>query len=635
MGSPAQAAPDDDWSLEHRKDDPKLVSQRMAKLERNPFDQTQWRALTRALGQRGLAERIDRARKARPSDVALRILEARMLAERGDPGAAAAALAALEGRKSRFDGPILEHRVRWLESAGDHRAAAQLLVRRAEATSGKARDDLLVRAHAVADHGDLHDLVLDLARTLARAHPDQTSAQLRLARAAARAGEGREADDAYGRAVAAAAGRERDELVAERAQARMNTDNPSGASELLWSLLESAGHGSTAVRVGWWDQLADAHRRAGTTDMLVSKLSGWLRDHGGEAAAWRTLAQAQETAGYDPTEAWRKALSLSPRDVESHTALIESLEGRGHADQAVEEYGRLFGRHPGEVELGLDLASRLIAAGQRERGLELAGDIEDRVARQPKSLLLLLDFYNLNDESDRALAVARRVVALRPRSADARVALGEQLFQMNHVDEAIEQWARLPKLIRPAHRGWAKHAELLSEHGRTADAVTSLKLALKLQPEEPRYLRLRAMLAEDQRRPGLALNLWQQVRSLAAGREHKLLRDEARTRVVELLVGGSIPKRRTALSEAEREAQEILEAGTPLPDAIEAGLLLAELYTRQENYAAAVGVQQRLFELDRDDPERLASLAAAQRRAGQVESALGTLEDLLAAEPTR
>jgi tetratricopeptide (TPR) repeat protein len=635
-GPDAQAAPGtDEWSLEHRSDDPTLVSQRMAKLHRSPFDQVQWRALVKAIGLSGLGARIRKARADRPGDVALQILEARVIAAEGDPAAAAAALAALEPKAGRMSAQVFEQRIDWLEAAGDRKAATAALVARAEAHRGKARERLLVRAYEAADRGDLHDTALSLARTLAGDHPGDPSTELRLARAAARAGEGREADEAYARAVTRVPARERDELVAERARARMTTDDPNGAAELLWSLLEPPGRGSRAVRVSWWESLADAHRRAGTTDLLVTRLGRWVSDHPDETTAWRTLAQAQQTAGFDATAAWRKVLELSPRDVESHTALVESLEGKGKPEDAIDEYERLMQRHPDEVELGLELATRLVASGERERALELAAEIEARVARKPKALLLLLDFYNLNDEGDRALDVAERVVDLRPRSVDARVALGEQLYQMNRIDDALEQWAMLPKLLRPVHRGHAKHAEVLSEHGRTTDAVAALKLALKLEPEEPRYLRLRAMLAEEQRRPGLALELWQQVRILSTSREQEVLRDEARTRIVELLVGGSIPQRRSQLDAAEREAQAVLDSGTPLADAIEAGRLLAELHTRQENYAAAVGVQQRLFELAPDDPDRLAALAAAQRRAGQVESALGTLEDLLVAEPTR
>lgn len=635
VGGQAVAAPGDDWSLERRKDDPALVSQRMAKLERNPFDKAQWQALSRAIGFKSLAARIRKARESRPNNVALQILEARALAAEGDPAAAAAALAKVEPRAGRLAKRVFEQRIDWLEAASDHRAAATALVDRARGKTGSARDDLLVRAHGMAERGDLHDQALELARTLAAEHPDQMSAQLRLARSASRAGEGSLADGAYEKAISLGHARERDELTAERARARLATDNPTGAAELLWSLLETAGHGSKGLRASWWDQLADAHHRAGTTELLVTRLTKWLGEHPSEAAAWRTLAQAQETAGIDPSKAWTEALRLSPRDVESHTALVEALESKGDTEEAIAEYQRLLSRHSSEVELGLDLANRLIAAGQREEGLELAADIEDRIARKPKSLLLLLDFYNLNDEGERALDVAKRVVALRPRSADARVALGEQLYQMNRVEAALEQWAAVPKLVRPSHRGWAKHAEILSEHGRTADAVASLKVALKAEPDDPRYLRLAAVLAEEQRRPGLALGLWEQVRQLSTTREHRLLRDEARTRVVELLVGGTISKRRSKLEKAQREAQAALDAGTPLDEAVEAGRLLAELYTRQENYPAAVTVQQRLLDLAPENPDRLEALATAQRRAGQVDSALGTLEELLTAEPSR
>jgi tetratricopeptide (TPR) repeat protein len=105
--------------------------------------------------------------------------------------------------------------------------------------------------------------------------------------------------------------------------------------------------------------------------------------------------------------------------------------------------------------------------------------------------------------------------------------------------------------------------------------------------------------------------------------------------VVELLVGGSVSSRRNKLDQAIDDAETLLEKGEPREEAIEAGRFLAELHTRRENYAAAVDVQHRLLALDANDPDRLEQLAAAQRRAGQVESALGTLEELLHNEPSR
>src|SRR5690606_28524575 len=209
-----------------------------------------------------------------------------------------------------------------------------------------------------------------------------------------------------------------------------------------------------------------------------------------------------------------------------------------------------------------------------------------------------------------------------------------QLDQMGRVDDAVAQWERLPQLIRPAHRGYARLAEVLSEHERTTEAVDSIKRAMMMAPSDPAYLRTRAMLAEEQRRPAQALRLWEQVHQ-SAGQEHRLLRDEARTRIVELLVGGALPQRRARLQQATVDAAERLARGTPHDDAVEAGRFLAELHTRQATSAAAVGAQARLRALPRGGPERLDDLAAARRRAGDTAGALATLERLIALDPAR
>ena len=458
---------------------------------------------------------------------------------------------------------------------------------------------------------------------------------LRLARAAKEAGDGKLADTAYAKAIANAPPRARLELSAQRAQARLANDDPAGAAALLWDLLRAPRNGAKLARAHWWETLGDAHRRAGTNDELISQLSAWLDQHRSEAAAWRTLARAQEAAGLDAIAAWNAAVALAPGDAQARTALIESLERKGQVTDAIEQLQRLLAHSPRDLQVGLDLASRLVAAGQREQGLQVARGIEARGRRRPNDLLLLLDFYNLHDEQDAALAVARRLVKVAPRKPQARIALGEQLFQMNQVRDALAQWGHLPRLVRPAHRGWARLSEVLSEHGRTGEAITALKKALAAAPKDPGYLRLRAVLAEDGRRPKQALKLWEEVRRVATKPGDRLIRDEARTRVVELLVGGSIPKRRTKLESAQAEAQARLDRGKPAAQAIEAGRFLAELHTRRENYAAAVHVQHRLLELQPDEPNRLFDLASAQRRAGQVESALRTLEELLSNDPSR
>ncbi|MFY0530761.1 hypothetical protein [Nannocystis pusilla] len=310
-----------------------------------------------------------------------------------------------------------------------------------------------------------------------------------------------------------------------------------------------------------------------------------------------------------------------------------SLESGGEAEAALAEYAKLGPKSPERLQLGLELAARLIGTGKREQGLKVAAELEASASAQGDALLRLLDFYNLHDEPDRALAVAQRLVRARPRDPDARVALGEQLFQMNREPEAMKEWALLPGLVRPGHAGWARHAEILAEH-RRPEAVLSLQKALAAAPREPKYLRLRAILETDDRLPHQALATWQQVFELTRAPEHRILHDEARTRIVDILVGGTLSQFTSRRQAIEKQALLDLD-GKDTDLAFEAGLLLAEIYTREEKYAKAVAVHEKLARLRPQDPERLAELALALRRAGRGDAAMDALERMMTLDPKR
>ncbi|MBX7081327.1 MAG: tetratricopeptide repeat protein, partial [Nannocystaceae bacterium] len=633
--APVQAAPaDDDWSLTHEASDPTLVGQRFAKLQRNPFDRGQWRALERAIGREALGRRIESARARAPGSFALAVLSARFQLASGKPREAAATLAAIESKAGRSASQVFALRVDALEASGELTAAVAALRERATGTRGKPQAALLERALGLAERAGMHAEAIAIAKQRV-AVDGSVAQQLRLARLAARGNDGVLADEAFAAAEAIAKPAQRDEIALERARVRLDAGDGEAAAAIVWSLLDDPGRGSAAARLPRWDLLVDAHRRAGRAESLVAALRSWLEAHPGEAAAWRTLATAQELAGLDPQEARRRALALDPRDEDSQGALIDGLSERGDVDGAIAEYRRFAGRHRNDVERGLALAGSLMQGPHRDKGLALAAEIEARVGKRAQALSSLLEFYNLCDEPDLALAVARRLVKLAPRSAEAHLALGEQLFQMGHVPEALAQWATLPKLVRPTHRGHARHAEVLGEHGLVSDAIAALKVAMKLAPDEPAYLRLRAVFAEEQRRTPEALGLWQEVRARAKGPEHRLLREEARTRVVELLVESALPGRMERMLAIESEARIAFERGEPLADAVEAGLLLAELHTRRELYSAAVAVHRQLVKLQPGDAERLSDLASAQRRAGQPGDAIATIEALLELDPSR
>lgn len=631
--SPAAAAPapDDDWSLERSASDPALVQQRFTKLRAQPFDQAQWRALEAAIGRAGLAKKIEAALARDPDDLALGILDARARILLGDPRTAATRLAALQPNAGKLRGKLLALQVEALTAAGDVRAAVLALEAAADA---RGDDSLRVQALELADRHQLGPEALRLAQALATRSPNNGAAQLKVARAAARAGQPALADAAYARAIAGLRAPEQLALREEWARVRLATGDAAGASALAWAQVEATRPGS-GEREAAWNLVLEAAAKQGGADAAAPKIEAFLgrADQAKDGAGWRALARAKTAGGADPVEAWRRALAVDPNDAEARSALVMSLESGGEADAALAEFDRLGAKNPERLQLGLELAGRLIGAGKRAQGLKIAGDLEAAAGKQGDALLRLLDFYNLNDEPDRALAVAQKLVRARPRDPDARAALGEQLFQMGREPEAMKEWATIPGLVRPGHAGWARHAEILAEH-RRPEAVLSLNKALAAAPKDPRYLRLRAILELDDRLPHQALTTWQQIFELTRAPADRLLHDEARTRIVDILVGGTLSQFTSKRQAIEKQALAELDGKDP-ELAYEAGLLLAELYTREEKYAKATAVHDRLVRLRPQDPERLAELALSQRRSGRADAAMETLERLMALDPKR
>lgn len=643
LAGPALAAPPDgeDWTLEAGDDDERLVAQRFSKLEQNPFDAKQWRALEQALGRGSLVARIAAAAERRPDDVTLQILLAKGEIVKGDPKAGAERLAKLAGKAGRWEKKVFDMRIDALEEAKAWADAIAALEQEAGARSKKDAEPLLERAFGLADRASLHDKALELAEQLSAQNPKDADATVRVARTARAAGKSAKADEAFVQAIGQSKGDTKLELMAERARAKIDANAAAEAATLLWELLDDAGRGRADQREEWWEDLETCYRKDARSEVLADEIATWLEDakHAREVAAWQALARAQKAAGRNPIPSLRKAIELAPKDPIARAALIEALEEQGQSEAALEQYRALKGRSPEEIRLGLDMAERLLTNGERETGLQIAAEIAEIGARDGDALLLLIEFYNNVDEPDLALSTAKALVKLRGRDADARVALGEQLWEMGQRDEALEQWSQLPKLVKPGHKGWFRHAEILADHASfdrnlTNAAVDSIEKAIKAKPSEPAYLRLLAMLEEERSRPDLALEIWQKVRKNADEPSEELVRAEARTRIVELIVGPGLPNRAEARSNAISEAERALAKGAS-PEALEAGLFMAELHSREENYAAAVEMYTRLRDMFPNDPDRLMELAVAQRRAGNAEEAMRTLEKLLPLSPSR
>ena len=628
----------DPWSLERKDNDTQLVRQRWAKLRKNPFDRAQWRALEQAMGPRAMARRVERELKQRPTDPTLNVLHGRALMSLGQFDEAATALLAVAERPGRLAARALDLWVQAMERAGRPQAAVDYLLS-SHARDPKHGSRQLDRAHALADRHQLLGSLHTLAELRLKARPRHAASAVQVARTAARASNQPRAREAF--SLARQLTGPSLVLDLEYAEFLLLAADPREATTVLTPWLDAAQQATREQRTRLFRLLLRVHTEGGSTREFAGILGKWLNDERNEhnVEGWRTLALARAAHGGDAETAWRRAVDLSPNRAEIRLALVREIASGGDLHAAANEFQRVPLALDGVVQVGLDLAARLVGSGDTQAGWNLVRYIERGVWNKPDRLAQLLDFYNLQNRPTEAIATARRMLDLRPRDSTAIVALGEQLYQSGDARGALKTWQRLTKAVRPKHRGWAKYAEVMSEHHRWRDADLALERARKAAPDNLSYLRLYALLQQEKGRPVLALDAWEEIYTRATGARQRVQRDEARSRIVEILVGDGMvgPSYRGRGSELKSRLQrtiihsrDLLERGQPMAQVLSAGLLLAEIYTRREAYAQAVAVHQRLVSLVPDDPERLTELAAAQRRAGETESALSTVEELLA-----
>ncbi|MEZ4429727.1 MAG: tetratricopeptide repeat protein [Nannocystaceae bacterium] len=626
----AVAAADDDWSLERDNSDPELVARRFAKLRKDPFDRGQWRALEKAIGRKGLVAKIEAAHRRDPEDVSLAVLMSRVDLAAGRPRDAADRLDAIEARAGGLRGRVFNMRMDALEAAGAHDLLVDALRSRppaarprppascgARAQGGRARRARQGRAAPRAEARQGRPALARGPRApRQRGDPSRRSGdRQRGVRSGDEARPRREA-----RVPCASTGR-----ALSRGSAR-------SCPKILWDGLESRALGE-ADREQLYEALARAYAEAGQEAVYAEALEKYLRDPrtGNDAAGWRILAEARGRSGDDPIPAFRRAVELAPRDFEARKALILALEASGKADEALAEFRKLDGRAQ-NVQLGLELAGRMIPNGQRQTAMALGEELE-RMAGRDAQATVGARRHSLNDEHARATrGRARKLVASRP-AIPTRIVLGEQCSRCT-ARPAAARVGHAPQAhpARAQRAGPATRAALRAQRPQRRRVAQK---ALAAAPREPNYLRLQALIQTEQMVPHEALKTWQELLEIAKGPQHRLLREEARTRVVDILVSATTSRITRARDEAERKAFRTLSDRPTDAEAIEAGLFLAELYTREQRFRKAVKTLETLVEIEPKSPDRLAALALAQRRAFMADEAMTTVERLMDLDPKR
>ncbi len=386
---------------------------------------------------------------------------------------------------------------------------------------------------------------------------------------------------------------------------------------------------SSGVRRELLAVLVEAHRRAERLPELAARLAS-ARDFDSVDLLGRVHDELGDSDA--ALEAYRRALRLDPRSVDTRVRLVRLLSRSGRLDEVVGEYRELVRVAPRESRFVVELAQLLMQTGQRDEALRLAAQTGQRGARDPSVQRALAELYASWGEDELATRALAALVRLEPRDPAHLVALGEQQLAEGDEAAALATWRRI---VAGDARGedHATLAAVLADHDFLDEAEARWRDAVRADGTRVEWVRGLAAVLErprtserpDQRRARdeEAVRQWQRVLEIA---REEGARREARQRIV------GVWARRSELPSKIRDWRARFDA-TP-PD-VEAGRYLAEAYLRQRPRAAeeAEGVLRRITELEPGDVESLKALERAHTARGDLAGAIDVLRRLVAADP--
>ena len=616
---------EDDWQVTRPRNPPQVVARYRALLERNPDDKD---ALRRVLAAHKLDTllRDYRARvEKKPVDANLRhllgLLERRAgrAAEAVTQYEAAARLAPDRLSLHTALGELYRQQGRGGEARAALERALGLAKGPARKTALRALLDVVLADKDVARARELFRELFALEPTSLALRAEWAEAlvrteQLREALEALRDLERRHAGDTIKRVeVMRRRGEVHEKLGEDEAAANLYREAFALAPRHHW------------LRRDLFDRVVALARKRDALRPLLLESERTFKDRG--FFEWNALARLYEEVG-EPQKAlaaYRKASEKDRTAVETRERLIRLLDRLGQSAQALAEYERLIAIAPGEPRFQLELAERLFRRGDRARALALLRRCGARFAGDASVHASLADLYARWGESELALRESEILVRAEPNDEAHIVNLGDQYFQRNKRQRAVEVWKRLLSLGK-REKGMARLAEVYADHDMLLEAIDLYHRALKLAPTDPLLHRGLAHVYERQRRTDPAVRAWEQVMKHATGAAAKGLKREARTRIVSLL-GKSyrLPRR------IEEYRLRLMRN----PGDLESAAFLVDAYLALGRTDEAGAMLDHILARDPKDEDALAARARVHRTRRRYAQAIADLERLAALQPAR
>ena len=377
--------------------------------------------------------------------------------------------------------------------------------------------------------------------------------------------------------------------------------------------------------------MTDAFRAEGKLSELITLLEAEKGQDFQRLAMMGALHE--ETGDVDKAiAAYRKALALDGKQIDTRLRLVHLLQTAGELDTAIKEYEALIKAAPGNPDFVFELCETLIQRGDRPRALKLLTELEGRV-HENEILAAVADFYERIEEKDKAMRVLQKLAQSGGGDPSHLIDLGDRYFQAGDKKKALETWARIKTMVPNRARAAATVGEVYLDHDMAAEALAALREAAQLEPANVRYKkslataleRTATSLGTPQTRYVEARGVWEELLT-GPGVADRVLAREARQHIVSLWsltreLGGQVAPLTMRF------------AATP-PD-IEAGRLLAEVQRKLHRLPDAEASLRRVVSLAPGDEESWLSLERVLVQQQNLPGAIEALAKLVEVDPKR
>jgi tetratricopeptide (TPR) repeat protein/HEAT repeat protein len=437
------------------------------------------------------------------------------------------------------------------------------------------------------------------------------------------------AETEYREIVAAAAGDNRAlaPALADLGRALAKQRKNREAMEVLKRALAAAG-AEAGVRADVYAVMTEAFRAESKLPELAELLEAERKNDFNHLATLGLIYE--ETGQVDKAlAAYRKALAVNPRHIDTHLKVIHILQAQGELDQAVRSYEALIRAVPGNADFVFELCDTLIQRGDRARALALVTQLEQRSGGDEEQMARVADFYERIEERERAMRILQRLAGGGARDPQYVIDLGDRYFQQGDRKKALETWARIRAIVPNKAKALSTLGEVYLEHDMVREALEALREAAALEPDNLRYHKNLALALERTAagsggsrhgsRYAEALAAWQQILAKAAAAGDKGQAREARMHIITIwALSRELPAQVAPL--ARKFAQK--------PPDRDAGWMLAEVQIRLQRLADAESTLVRLTAQEPGDTEALLALERVYVLEHKLDEAIKTLERL-------